>query len=634
MARIIILFLVLVLFACCVHAADYYVDGSVGSSGNGGINSPWKSLSNIDWNAISNAPKPCAVYISGGTTSQTYGALNIGASGASSGKEIIIKRPASAEWPGHDGNVLIRATSSDAVDFNGHSWIVLDGLDFSSSGGSGVIISSNNIVIRNCVTKNNRGFGIGAYRSNNVLVQNCVVGPNSVSGGDDPFQLGPASDWTIEKSVIQGGFATQSAHFDGIQTSEGVTRLTVRYNIFREANNAAFFSESIDANNVDVKVYGNIFEFTLTPADSSSWCWAIFNDKGQYYSELYIYNNVFVNFDNYNTEGAGILLTGGNSRNIAVIKNNIFYNSRVEKGSSYKGTFILDNNCYYSPSNHAIITWNNVNYYASTFANFKSATGQEAHGMSQDPLLASVGAAPNALYDLRPTVGSPCIDAGDSTLGDSYNVGISTVTTKSDWPGSVTTISRPQGSGWDIGAYEYGSQQVQTCSQQAGTCCQAGQTCSGSTVSTTDCTTCCIGTCQTQQQTCSQQGGMCCSSGQTCSGTMKTASDCSICCVGTCQAQQQTCSQAGGICCTSGQTCSGTAASASDCTSCCIGTCQTVQTCIAGDLNCDKKVDIFDLVLVAQNYGKDSGFDTRADANGDGRVDIFDLVIVAQNYGK
>ncbi|MFH1510839.1 MAG: dockerin type I domain-containing protein [Candidatus Woesearchaeota archaeon] len=60
----------------------------------------------------------------------------------------------------------------------------------------------------------------------------------------------------------------------------------------------------------------------------------------------------------------------------------------------------------------------------------------------------------------------------------------------------------------------------------------------------------------------------------------------------------------------------------------------TKSQCIAGDLNCDKKVDIFDLVLVAQNYGKTSGFDVRADANKDGEVNIFDLVLVAQNYGK
>jgi hypothetical protein len=56
--------------------------------------------------------------------------------------------------------------------------------------------------------------------------------------------------------------------------------------------------------------------------------------------------------------------------------------------------------------------------------------------------------------------------------------------------------------------------------------------------------------------------------------------------------------------------------------------------CIQGDLNCDGAVDILDLVLAAQDFGKTSGFDPRADANSDGKVDIFDLVLVAQNFGK
>lgn len=54
---------------------------------------------------------------------------------------------------------------------------------------------------------------------------------------------------------------------------------------------------------------------------------------------------------------------------------------------------------------------------------------------------------------------------------------------------------------------------------------------------------------------------------------------------------------------------------------------------IEGDLNNDNKVDIFDLVTVARDFGKkDDGF--AGDADRDGDVDIFDLVIVAKNFGK
>ncbi|MFH1510348.1 MAG: dockerin type I domain-containing protein [Candidatus Woesearchaeota archaeon] len=141
----------------------------------------------------------------------------------------------------------------------------------------------------------------------------------------------------------------------------------------------------------------------------------------------------------------------------------------------------------------------------------------------------------------------------------------------------------------------------------------------------------------TTAKKCAELGGTCCQTGQVCSGATTSASDCASCCIGTCQTSQQTCFQQGGNCCTSGQTCSGSTKTASDCTACCIGTCQSQQQCISGDLNCDGTVNIFDLVLVAQNYGKNSstpGFDSKADANKDGIVNIFDLVVVAQNYGK
>jgi hypothetical protein len=53
-----------------------------------------------------------------------------------------------------------------------------------------------------------------------------------------------------------------------------------------------------------------------------------------------------------------------------------------------------------------------------------------------------------------------------------------------------------------------------------------------------------------------------------------------------------------------------------------------------GDATGDGRVDIWDLVIVAQNFGMTSGFDVRADINGDGRVDIYDLVVIAQNFGR
>ncbi|MBU0708956.1 hypothetical protein KJ596_04400 [Patescibacteria group bacterium] len=56
-----------------------------------------------------------------------------------------------------------------------------------------------------------------------------------------------------------------------------------------------------------------------------------------------------------------------------------------------------------------------------------------------------------------------------------------------------------------------------------------------------------------------------------------------------------------------------------------------------GDLDGDWDVDIFDLVIVGNSFGKspgESGYDPRADANAsDGAIDIFDLITVGSHFG-
>ncbi|MCW3986146.1 MAG: dockerin type I domain-containing protein [Candidatus Bathyarchaeota archaeon] len=58
---------------------------------------------------------------------------------------------------------------------------------------------------------------------------------------------------------------------------------------------------------------------------------------------------------------------------------------------------------------------------------------------------------------------------------------------------------------------------------------------------------------------------------------------------------------------------------------------------ILGDVNGDRDVDIFDIVLMAGIYGmteKDQQFIANCDIDGDGDIDIFDVVIAAGNYGQ
>ncbi len=62
----------------------------------------------------------------------------------------------------------------------------------------------------------------------------------------------------------------------------------------------------------------------------------------------------------------------------------------------------------------------------------------------------------------------------------------------------------------------------------------------------------------------------------------------------------------------------------------------TVEPCI-GDLNNDKDVDAFDLVIFISEYGRTDCSQANpcvADLNSDGRVDFVDLLILAANFGR
>ncbi|MCW5852180.1 MAG: carboxypeptidase regulatory-like domain-containing protein [Anaerolineae bacterium] len=55
---------------------------------------------------------------------------------------------------------------------------------------------------------------------------------------------------------------------------------------------------------------------------------------------------------------------------------------------------------------------------------------------------------------------------------------------------------------------------------------------------------------------------------------------------------------------------------------------------VAGDVNGDDTINIFDLVRVAFHYDEPASADPVADLNGSGAIDLGDLVLVAANYGK
>ena len=476
--RFAILFLLAFLFSfsTAYSASSYYVDNGVGSSGNGSQASPWKQFSNINWTTIANASKPCTIYVSGGASGQTYSVVAeymIAASGSGVGSEVIVKRATEAEWPGHGGPVVIQGgTGGRTFNITSRNYIIIDGFDFNP--GNIWLESCNYVIIRNCNIHNwtaSQGAdgGITTLASTGspsryVTIQNNHIGPPGKDAQQDPIILGWNDHWIIEKNIFEYRYdMTSGSHADGIHMQDASSNLIIRYNWFRGGFlNAAIFVDAESGNNdtgpMNLDIYGNIFENGTNPG-TNGWQGVLVYHDGNYKDHIInIYNNVFANINSTDTSGFGIWFhSGGSASDTIKIENNIFYNAKVGVDSPNVTTnWTLNNNWYFNNDGYEsgkIIEWKGTNY--TNITTFNAATGFEASKHQSDPQLTTLSHTFNFNHDFRPTAGSPVINVGHD-VGSAFNVGISTATALSDWPLNVATIARPQGSGWDIGAYEYG----------------------------------------------------------------------------------------------------------------------------------------------------------------------------------
>ncbi|MFH0920519.1 MAG: choice-of-anchor Q domain-containing protein [Fibrobacterota bacterium] len=117
------------------------------------------------------------------------------------------------------------------------------------------------------------------------------------------------------------------------------------------------------------------------------------------------------------------------------VRNNIFCNS-TEQGVRWSrlvdvNKVILEHNCWHESSGPIAKVVNTYYDYATQWASYKIETGQDSNSIAGDPQF-------NIGHSLAGN--SPCIDAGMTlaTVTDDYN-----------------NASRPQGDGYDIGAFEY-----------------------------------------------------------------------------------------------------------------------------------------------------------------------------------
>lgn len=151
-------------------------------------------------------------------------------------------------------------------------------------------------------------------------------------------------------------------------------------------------------------------------------------------------NTIYNNYDATHVDDYGIAIQ---SSGTWTIRNNIVMGHRTELYSSPTGTAVnSDYNCVYDSRGGNAFYYNGV---ASNWADYLTASGQEAHSIHADPRF--IDATNNILIPLS---NSPCRGTGID-LGSSYSLGIYRT---SVWPDQVVTTTQRDGK-WDIGSYVY-----------------------------------------------------------------------------------------------------------------------------------------------------------------------------------
>lgn len=487
-------------------SANWYVDKAVAGGLNNGNSwaNAWSSFSSVVWGA-SGVKAGDTLFISGGSTSKTYTETwTVGASGTAASPIRIALDAANSvhnglvifdfNASGDSGTATAITCSRNYVTFdgnvNGECHLVIAnlrnilnrsvGIGIYGSPVTGVVIDhvastncnnplkliyASGVIVRNCQLMQVRGdaaiamAGSGGSWDSNLVVSNNVellfnsarpAGSVNAYVGPDGIQCG--SGMTIQGNkfkVMATSVYTSDQHTDTIQATGNY--LKVYGNEFVNVGDSVFdFDCYANANPHDVWIYNNLFRITDNVDTYPEYFrfYASFNSCASIVN-FKILNNTFVDnnfqyrvvrFDMFNANPTA----SGNE-----IKNNIFYNCGggnasapviyVQNSTGFGAdSFAIDGNVYYQAGATPYVSYLGTSY---TAANWVST--HEPNGKAAAPRFVSYTAFANANDFHLQSTDTVAKDAG-LTLASYFST---------DRDGVI----RPQGTAWDIGAYEYGS---------------------------------------------------------------------------------------------------------------------------------------------------------------------------------
>jgi hypothetical protein len=312
-----------------------------------------------------------------------------------------------------------------------NQWIIIEGLEFTGIKWVNLFLQyANNIVVKNCNFHDTGGIAAGV------------------------IDIGGHSDSAAHHFIVENNSFTNTGVTDpdlnqahAVYVDNGASNITIRNNYFRDTHNGATIH--VYGNTAprphDVDIYNNIFYLSSGQGRTALQVYSPYTSE--IYNVVAYANTIYLNCLNASLCYAFDTRTNG--------VNNKVWNNIIYFANKPDGNIILTSGASYVAYDYNL-------YYPS-----KDFDDTGIHSITGNPLFTNISAGTS--LGLKILVGSPAIDAGLSNGAPVH-----------DFYGNP----RPQGSGYDIGAYEYDSASLAYCGDSN---CNPGETCFSCSQ---DCSTC------------------------------------------------------------------------------------------------------------------------------------------------